>query len=307
MDRRVVLAIIAFALALLPGVAAAQDDAGGTIFRVYGTTTVAKNQSADTVVAISGDVVVDGTVNDTLVVIDGTATVAGKIPGDVNVISGTLDLKPGATVNNVTLVHSTLHRDPGATITGNLSRRSEFFNFGWGSAIFSFFFWVGTTIVVLVAGLIFAALGGRQLTEAGEELTRRLGESVIAGLIVWIGGPILGVLAFLTIIGIPLGLAIFVIALPALGFLGYIVAGTRLGAALIQAVGVTEHPNRPYLAAVVGLVALQIVGVIPIIGGIVVLLAGFLGSGALAALIWRGRHWRPSPLSRQPSAVSPQP
>ena len=37
------------------------------------------------------------------------------------------------------------------------------------------------------------------------------------------------VVAFLTVVGIPFGLALLFVALPLLWFLGYVVAGTRLG------------------------------------------------------------------------------
>jgi hypothetical protein len=284
------LAVLLFA----PGAAAQEtrtaDD--GFLLRVNGTTTVGAAETTDSVVAVNGDAVVDGTVRDALVVISGNAAVTGRVEGDVLVVDGTLDLRPGASVADVTLVRGTLIQAPGATITGELSERSEFVNVGWGSGLFSFVFWLGTTLVVLLAGLAFAAIGGRQLTGAGNLLTGQTGASLLAAAVVWIGLPILAVLALVTIVGIPLGLAVLVFVLPALWFLGYLVVGTRLGAVLARRFGAQDAPEHPYVAAVVGLFVFQVIGLVPVVGGLLVALAGFVGAGALGYLAYRAYRGR---------------
>lgn len=286
-------------LLLVPGAAAQEattDD--GFLIRVNGTTTVGANEVTDNVIAINGDAVVDGTVRDTLVVVSGNATVTGRVEGDLLVVDGTLNLRPSASVADVTLVRGTVNQESGATITGELSERSEFVNFGWGSGVFSFVFWLGTTIVVLLAGLAFAALGGRQLLAAGDLLSGRVGASILAAVILWIGLPILAVLALVTIVGIPLGLAIFFFVLPALWFLGYLVVGTRLGTLLARRFGGDDAPDQSYLAAIIGLFVFQVIALVPIVGGLLVALAGFVGAGALAYLAYRGRDARRHAVAR---------
>ncbi|MEA2515017.1 MAG: hypothetical protein QOJ59_4506 [Thermomicrobiales bacterium] len=293
MVRRIVL-LAMFVFLLWPVSVAAQNNADAkdddVLVRVNGPITVAQNEVLDTVVGVSNDVTVDGTVRDTLVVVDGNATVNGRVESDVVVISGTLNLGPTAMVNDVTLVRSDLNRDPGATITGDLEERSELFNisFGWGSFIFSLLFWLSTTIVVLVAGVLFALFGGRQLVGTAALLTERVGASLVTALIVWIGLPILAILAFVTVIGIPLGIAIFVFLMPVLWFLGYLVSGTRLGLAIVRTADPIADRGRLVLAAVVGLLIFQLIGLIPFIGGLLVFLAGWVGSGALVYLAFRG-------------------
>jgi Ca2+-binding RTX toxin-like protein len=295
MNRRIL--ILAFglilALAVLAPGAKAQDggDDDDVLIRVNGTTRLAPGDQADTVVGVNGDVLLDGTVRDTLLVFNADAVVTGAVEGGVAVVNGSLDLRPGARVDgDVTLVRSTLTRAPDATVGGDVSRRSGF-SFGRGATIFSALFWVGMTAVVLLAGLLFAAVGGRQLTAAGALLLGRPGPSVVAAAVLWIGIPIVAVVSFLTLIGIPLGLVLLLVVLPALWVLGYLVAGTRLGAELLRRAGRPQSATAPpYLAAVVGLLALQLVGLIPIVGGLVVGLAGLVGAGALVYLAWRA--WR---------------
>jgi hypothetical protein len=299
--RRSIVLLVGLIAALLIVPSAAAQEArtdDGFLLRVNGTTTVGATEVTDSVFAVNGDAVVDGTVSDTLVVIKGDATVNGNVAGEVVMIDGTLNLKPGATVGDVTLMRATLNQEQGATITGELSERSEFVNFGWGRGVFSFVFWLGTTIVVLLAGLAYAALGGRQLRTAGNLLTKQPGASLLAAAIVWVGLPILAVLALVTVVGIPLGLAVLFFVLPVLWFVGYLVAGARLGAVLARRFGGADAPDRPYLAAIIGLFVFQVIALVPIVGGLLVALAGFVGAGALGYLAYRGRGERRQAVAR---------
>ncbi|HKG24659.1 MAG TPA: hypothetical protein VKB09_03375 [Thermomicrobiales bacterium] len=311
MVRRLILLVL-LATLLWPVSAAAQDKAGSddddVLVRVNGPITVGQNEVVDVVVGVSNDVTIDGTVRDTLVVVDGTATVNGRVDSQIFVVEGTLNLGPTAKVQDVTLVRSDLHRDPAATIAGDLEERSELINasFGWGSFIFSLLFWLGMTIVILVAGILFAAFGGRQLVLAGRVLTGRVGPSIVTALVIWIGLPILAVMAFFTVIGIPLGLAIFLFLLPVLWFLGYLVAGARLGLAIVRTPDPVVARGKLILAAVIGLLIFQLIGLIPFLGGFVIFLAGWLGSGALVYLGVRG--WsdrRPVDVAPAGSAAAP--
>jgi hypothetical protein len=75
-----------------------------------------------------------------------------------------------------------------------------------------------------------------------------------------------------------------------LWFLGYLTAGTRLGTAIFSWANRSDERDHPYLAAVTGLIILQIIGFIPFVGGVVTFVAGIVGGGALVLLAWRG--WR---------------
>lgn len=284
--------IVLLALLLAPATALAQaatEDSDSFIVHVNTPTTVAAGQAMGSVIVIDDNAVVDGTVKDTLWVVNGTATVNGTVDGDVLMINGTLNLAAGSTVKNVTLIRSDLTRADGATVTGDINERSELVSFGWGEAIFSFVFWIGVTIVLLLAGLAFAAVGGHQLVESGHALTAHPLESFLTALATFILLPILAVIAIITLVGIPLGLVIFMVLIPLLVLLGYIVAGERLGEWLVT---VTGARLGRYAAVLVGILALQVVGLIPVLGGLLVVLATFFGSGALVYRLYRQRRPR---------------
>ncbi len=205
MSRLLLTLLVGLALASLPVAAQAADGKDhGLLLRVNGDVTVAKGESVSTVVVVDGDLVVDGDVREGLVVVHGNAVITGTVQGAVTVIDGDLSLRRGSSVEDVNLVRSTLHRDEGATLTGKINHRQNFvFRGAW--AIFTVLFWVGMTIAVLVSGLLFAAVGGRQLTTAARALTGEVGQTILGALLFWIAVPVLAVLLFVTVVGIPLG------------------------------------------------------------------------------------------------------
>ena len=113
---------------------------------------------------------------------------------------------------------------------------------------------------------------------------------MLSSIVVWVGLPVLAVISFLSLIGIPFGIAILLIALPAFAFVGYLVSGTWIGGKITNRGG-AEQMRNPYLAAVVGLLILQIVSLIPFFGGFLAVVAALYGAGAVAFyafLGWRG-------------------
>jgi hypothetical protein len=99
----------------------------------------------------------------------------------------------------------------------------------------------------------------------------------------FVGILVAGTLAIVTVVGIPLGLGTLAIVLPGLAIIGYLVAGISLGEWIVGRLTPGVRRERPYLAAVVGVVALDIVSIVPPIGGV----ACLVGFGAVILLIWR--------------------
>jgi hypothetical protein len=88
----------------------------------------------------------------------------------------------------------------------------------------------------------------------------------------------------LTLVGIPLGLGVLVFVLPTMWFLGYIVAGSAIGKLVLHR---SDNTGRPFAATALGLVLLQLGLIVPVAGGIVAVLAGTWGAGALAFTAYR--------------------
>jgi hypothetical protein len=291
----------ALLLALLPGLALADDATAGAtnddiLVRVAGSYTLPAGQQVGSLVVIDGDAVVDGTIHNTLLVISGNAVVTGVVDGDVTVVSGTLDLRETARVaSTVNVIRGDLVRAPGAVVGGTVHETSGF-DFGWTFAVFSFLIWLGFTLLILVAGMVFAAIGGRQLRGAGTLLTDAPGRTTLAALALWIGLPLIALAGIVTIVGIPFAIGVALFLLPAMWFIGYLVAGTQLGSLLMRRRVTEDERGHPYLAALLGVGLLQVVGWVPGLGPLIGALAGLGGGGALALYAWRA--WRGEPAAR---------
>jgi hypothetical protein len=262
------------------------------LMSISGPVHVAATDQAKTVVVIDDDVVIDGTVTEQLVVISGTATINGTVKGNVVAIDSDLVLNDGARVGlDVNLYRSNIVQNGTTEIGGTLHERGNP-GFPWG---FMWAFWLAMTVVVLAAGLLFAAFGGRQLTGAAGYIAHRPAETVVATILGAILLPALAVFAIVTVIGIPLGLAVFLFLMPALWFLGYVVAGTAVGKGILTLLGQDTATEHPYLAAVVGLLLLQVVSWVPFFGWLVGIVAAAVGAGALVYRAWTGLRGTAAP------------
>jgi hypothetical protein len=290
-----IVSLVAAIAALIPSGALAQEDDGndnGFALRINGDLTIAANETISTVWVWSGDAIVEGTVKDILIIINGDGIVSGTVEEDIVVINGTLELGATAVVGgDVNLIRSDLVQDPGATVEGSVHERENVFWWGPIAGLIPIYFWFAMTISLVLAGLVFAAAGGRQLTASAFAISDDTGPTLVAMLVTWIAVPLIAFLAVLTLVGIPFAIALIIALLPTLWMLGYLVSATRLGMWIHGRLrGDVVPGHHPYLAVVIGVVLLQIIGLIPVIGWLIAILAGFVGSGALVWIAWRG--WR---------------
>jgi hypothetical protein len=186
---------------------------------------------------------------------------------------------------------TTVDVDPAATIGGSVSSLDK--DIVSATAVLApmaFLFILGFVLVAIVAGLGLAALAARQVRAAEQLISHEPGQTLLVGLAGLVLVPVVAILAMITVIGVPLGLAILLLVWPAAAVVGYLVAGIFIGEWLLYR-GDRPSPERPYLAAVVGLLILQIVSIVPFVGAI----ASLFGFGAVLLLAWR--------VFRQPTAT----
>lgn len=255
--------------------------------RINGPIHIAAGDTASAVWVINHNATIDGVVAKGLGVINGTARITGSVVGGVVVVNGQLELAPGARVGgDVMLYRSTMTRANDAVIVGAVNQEKGF-SVGAGAI---WLVWLSFTIVVLLAGLVFMELAPTTLTESVRQLSEHRGQSVWTAFGVAAAVPGLAFVSFATVIGIPLGLTLLFVVIPALTFLGYLVAGAALGSALGTRLLPTGDRSRRFAPIVIGLVTLQVVTGLPVIGGLVGFLASLVGVGALVARTWSRHH-----------------
>ena len=301
--RRTMLGI-AVALLLLLGLAApalAADPLGhdGSFrFAAGGEITIPEGEHVDTVFAAGATVIIKGEVN-AIAVVDSTLRLEGATTEAIVAVGSTVSLDAATSVlGDVRTLDTTVDRADGAEITGGIrGLETDLINLGLVLAPLFILFAIGLAIASVVAGLALAALAAKQIREAEALIRNEPGPVLIAGLIAMIVFPLAAVAALFTVIGAPVGIGLLVVVWPAVALIGYLVAGIFIGEWVLERLRGPQRTERPYLAAVVGVLILQVIGFIPLVGAI----ASLFGFGAVVLLAWRtfrGEGAAAAPVSR---------
>ncbi|HHW09902.1 MAG TPA: polymer-forming cytoskeletal protein [Firmicutes bacterium] len=250
-------------------------------------------------VSILGNVIVDGEVRGDAVTVGGDITVNGRVEGEVTVVGGRVHIGPEGSISGDTTV-------VGGGITGNREGiKGSVSDVGINSAVvkwrFPFFLrwwplWPLRQLFLMIGLFAIALLVIILFPQAVGNVRRRLeespGRSFLLGILVWfllIPGSIL---LALTIIGIPL-LPLFWLAYLAAKIIGYAALAVLLGQRIAQFANAGELNIIAQTA--IGVAALGLVGFIPILNGLVSLLAAIFTIGAVAdTKFGTNRPWLPS-------------
>jgi hypothetical protein len=290
-----VIAALALALVLILPAAApvlAEEPATGSthdrpvVLQANADLTVPADTNWDTVVLFAADATVLGTV-DTVVVVDGTATLTGAHVATLVVVGGAVDIGTGSVVGDVRTIDSTYDAAPGASV-GSQSAL-EPVAIAVSLAPLAIALWIGAALAYVLAGLVVAAIAGGQLRRAGATITREPGVVTLAALGVLVGMPLLIAILAVTVVGIPTALAVAIIALPLVWFVGSVSVAVRIGDwILLQARGRVEAAH-PVVAAFLGTVVVGVLSIIPLVG----FLIGLAGAGAVSVVAWRAAFGGP--------------
>jgi hypothetical protein len=236
---------------------------------------VPEGQSVGTAVIFNGPATVDGTVRESLVVFNGRTQISGTVNGDVVVFNGAVALGSSAVVDGDVVTQSTPQVAQGATIGGSqqsIATRFDLENIGFASR---YAWWIGYSVSTLVLGLLLLLLLPNLDARIRAAWQTWTGESVAWGVGLFFLVPIAAGLLLVTIVGIPLGL--FLLLGLALAYtVGYVVGAQVLGRLVVR------PPTSRYVAFLAGWVILRVVGLVPILGGLVWLVAAIVGLGVLA-------------------------
>ena len=270
------LALIAPLGLLASPPAHAQEKHGDDRVVVTGSVEVRSDEVVHDVIVIDGDVTVAGRVTGDLVAVAGDVNLTGRVEKDLITVAGRATLAEGARVEG-DLVYGDEHPeiDPGATVDGEV--RDE----GWSDVIDApwavigiFSLWLALSISLLVFGIALVAIAPRAAEAVNREARASPGLTVGVGVALLIGLPVLGVAALFTLVGIPLGIGVFLVLLPLAG-LGYVTSSYLLGRAIVS------DSTHAILAFLAGFGILRAVALIPLAGALIWLAAVVVGLGAL--------------------------
>jgi hypothetical protein len=264
-------AVVVFATAVAPAAAKGADDK----VIITGDSAVPAGETVGDLIVVDGDVNVAGNVDGNLVAIAGDVNLSGTVDGDVVTVAGRARLGRSATVTgDLSYGDEKPLIAPGAEVRGDVSDENfdDISAAPWG-AIVSVALWIAMTLSLLVLGIMLVAMTPR-VAEATAGVSRdSLWESIAIGIAFWIGIGLIGGFALFTLVGIPLALILFSAVVPAAA-LGYVAASFALGRRVAGSAS-------PILAFLAGFAILRALALIPILGGLVGLLAATFGVGFL--------------------------
>ncbi len=301
-----ILVIALGALLVAPIVAAADETEhdGRVLIATGGDLTVPAGEQADAVMVIGGEARIAGAV-ETLIVIDGRAILDGAQAETIIAVRSPVDLAGATTIGGDVMTFDSVVTQAATVQLGGTVRdlAPEIAGAGFVFASAMLLLYIGFGVATIAAGLLMAALAARQVREA-ETLIRREPVMVMAVAIVGLVVPIVVSIALMvTVVGAPLGLGILFGLWPLVAFLGYLVAGIAIGDWILGRISPHVVRERPYLAAVIGLIVLHIVGIVPLVSAI----ASLFGFGAVVLLAWRIATRRSERLGRAQPAHAIRP
>lgn len=244
--------------------------------KIYGNVTIG-----------GGEVRIAGAINGYLQVGGGNVVIDGPVGGNVEIGGGAIELGPNARIGGKLRYASSdeFKRDPAAQVQGRVERFSPRADWpvpsgvqeraGRGAG------WVWSIGLMVIAAILVVALPG-VYTGVGATVRARWALSMLTGFIALVCIPVAAVISMFTIIGVPLALATLALYL-ALLLIGYVSTGISVGELALSRFqsARASHAGWRLGAAVLGMLAISLLGRVPWVGGLVVFAAMLVGIGAL--------------------------
>ncbi|NEU55393.1 polymer-forming cytoskeletal protein [Halorussus sp. MSC15.2] len=219
----------------------------------------------------------------------GSVVLDGEVGGDAQIGADTITLGPTAVIGGDLTYDGNLDRADGARVAGEIRQDSSpdaavgpagLVVPKWLAGVYGF---LANLVLGAILLLAFPRFSNGTAERAADNPLRSGG----IGLLSFVGIPVLFVLLLISLVGIPLGLLV-VLLYPLVLWVGYVYGAFSLGA---WGLGLADTDSR-WLALAAGLLAVSVVGFVPILGGIVQFLVLLVGVGAFALGAWRGYRGR---------------
>lgn len=297
---------LAIAFVLLAPVALAADPlqhTGRVLVSTEGDFTLPAGEQADVVVVVRGTATILGDAN-TIVVVDGAVSLQGATAETVLAVRSPVEIGPDSVVlGDVLKLDSPVHQTGNAEVFGEVTDLSTaLIGIGVVLAPALLLLWVGFGLATVVAGLLLAGLAARQVREAEAAISHEPVLTLAIGIAGLFAFPLIAVLLIVTVVGAPLGIGILLGLWPLVAFTGYLVAGIWIGDWALRRLAPERLQERPYLAAVAGLLILEAISIVPVLA-VVSAIASLFGFGAVLLLAGRTLRSHHAPLPTVPGPM----
>lgn len=284
-----------------------ESSVGGELFAMGGSVTLTRAAAiAGAANVYGGNVTVEGRVEGALSANAQKIRINGEVRGDVHLAGADIELGPLAKIGGALSYASAaeLKRAEGATIAGAITREEPKRQRGdrgsrvegdwrashgpsWAGGVFFYLSLLACAAALMLVAPTFAI-------HTSERIKTTPWLALAVGLGALLAVPVLAVLLFITLLGIPLGIMVLSLY-PALLLAGFVVGALFIArlmpAALRQPAPAAFARNLGYVALALLLVLL--VGRVPFVGGALIGLVSLAGIGACVLELY-GRRKGPS-------------
>jgi hypothetical protein len=290
--RRALFMLVLLALLVAAAPAQASDDQ----VVITGDVTVPRGETAGDIVVVDGSVRIDGRVTGDVVAVSAPVRINGPVEGDVVGVAERVFIGPGGRVSGDL---SYGDKKPVITVPGAVGGKTEKLDFDefispFGTFLAWIALWLAMSVSTLLLGLALLWLAPRSLEAALEVARTSTGAAIGIGLAVFFGLPAVAVLLMITILGLPLGIALLLALLPIYA-IGYTTSAYLLGRAIVK------PPTGRFLAFLAGWGILRVIALVPGLGALAWFGATVFGLGALTVALWRSRRMAQPQLGTAPA------
>lgn len=280
---------------------------GGELFASGGNVTLRPGASVARAAQIhAGNVVMEGRLDDELRASGQKVVINGEVRGDVRVTAGEVELGPQARLGgSLTYTSgSEVKRAAGATVAGAVTReagdaaartgRDPVEPAGPGARVAGA---VLSYLALLACAAVFLLLVPAFSAHAAQRVRASPWLALAVGFGTLVAVPVLAVLLFITLLGIPLGLAVLALY-PVLLLAGFLVGVAFVARLLPPALRKPAAEGlRARIAWFAGaLLLVMLAGWVPVVGGIVIGLLSLAGVGACVLELYGRRKGHAAPV-----------
>ncbi len=266
-----------------PSPSASVEDRGPTDQIVLsGAVAVRRGDVVGEVIVFHGAVDVAGVVRGDVIVFDGEISVTGQVSGAVVNVDGPVMLGPNAHVLGDVIARQRVRIEEGAIVEGDVREGTSFVLRGPIEAFGAFAAWLAVAVSTLVLAALLLAIAPRGAEVVAVAASSSPLASLGLGVAVAVALPLLAVVASVTLVGLPFGLALL-LSLWLFASVGFALAVFTAGRAM------WHLPGSRWLALLFGWLAVTAVSAIPWVGGVVWIAGAVFGLGATALAIRRSR------------------
>ena len=264
--------------------AATSNNSENPVVVIAGDVEIEPEQVVDGIYLINGHARVFGRVAGDVVVVDGDLVVRGQIDGNVAMVAGRAHLLAGSSVGgDITYGDEAPRIARTARIGGEVQKETWSDVVGLYSIIGVFVLWLAIGISALILGILLLLIAPRAADAVFEQAQSRFWTAVGIGVGIAIAVPIAVFVAAITLVGLPLSIALGLAALP-FAAIAYVAAAWTLGRVIVK------PPQGRILAFLAGLAILRVAALLPAIGLLVGLAATIVGIGLLGGAIAAARQ-----------------